>query len=258
MFFEKYYNDKGFYDFYPEDGKNAHIEALDFITARPKEAWRGYLGELCSELLRARVELWGNVLRDPDKEKKYIANTENSRRLTVESFLLDLTRDAFVHFGIRLPDDFFDFRPEAGFLRRFCVALYTPPSSEDTEEETPIIEETALQAKTTDEDFAKLTKWNPGKKLPKLDRVCVFLINEGVIPDWVTGDYLLKCVLHAHYKNLFTTSKRVKFICFIAYMGKAYFNRDYEKEACEDIGIPFARLRKRKIPDFLKKLSQFV
>lgn len=257
MFFDKYYNDKGFYNFCPKDGKNAHTEALDFITARPKEAWRGYLGELCSELLRARAELWGNVLRDPDKEKKYIANTENSRRLTVESFLLDLTRDAFVHFGIRLPDDFFEFRPEAGFLKRFCVALYAPPSSEG---ETPIIKETGttLQEKTTDEDFAKLTKWNPRKKLPRLDRVCVFLIKEGIIPDGTTGEYLLKCVLHAHYKSLFATSKRAKFICFIAYVGKEYFNRDYEKAACEDMEIPFTRLRKRKIPDFESELSQLV
>lgn len=264
MFFDKYYNEKGFYDFCPEGKTDAYYEAIDFITSHPRETWRGWLGKLCDELLTVRGNLWPWTLySDEDKDiphdedmadEYYEANIE---RLRLDGFLLNLIEEAFYFSGIRLPKNFFDLHPEAEFLEMECLNIY---QSEDTEGETPIIKETAatLQAKTTDEDFAKLTKWNPGKKLPKLDRVCVFLINEGVIPDWVTGDYLLKCVLHAHYKNLFTTSKRAKFLCFIAYIGKAYFNQEYEKKACEDIGIPFTRLRKRKIPDFLKKLSQFV
>lgn len=263
MFFDKYYNDKGFYDFYPEGKTDACCEAIDFITSHPRETWQGWLGKLCDELLTARGNLWPWTLySDEDKGIPYDEDMAdeyyeaNIPRLKLDCFLLNFVEEAFYLLGIQLPKNFFEFHPEANFLKMESLNIY----QEDTEGETPIIKETAktLQTKTTDEDFAKLTKWMPGKKLPKLDRVCVFLINKGVIPDWTTGDYLLKCVLHAHYKNLYEESKKAKFICFIAYIGKTYFNHDYEKKACKDMGIKFKRLRERKIPDFESELSQLV
>lgn len=263
MFFDKYYNEEeGFYNFFPTGKEDAHTEALNFITSHPRETWRGWLGNLCDELLTIRGHLWPEMELSDKERKEYCAKLNDdelfdrqAKRLDTDGFLLYLIEDAFFLFGIRLPKDFFKMHPEADSIEAECWNIYP---DEDTEGETMVKTAAPVLHEEGTEEFANLAKWRPSKKLPQLDKVCVFLINDGVIPDGTTGEYLLQCVLHAHFSGLFAASKKAKFLSFVAYLGGKYFNKEYEKEACRSMGVDFRRLRKRKEPDFVNKLARLL
>lgn len=111
----------------------------------------------------------------------------------------------------------------------------------------------------SDEEWAKMEKYAPAKTLPNCNGLCLFLINENVIPDNVDADYLLKCILHAHFGKMYQyeKTKKIKFRNFVSYVGDNYFSEtDYLKKACTDMGIDFNSLKKQYDRKFTKSLGE--
>lgn len=111
----------------------------------------------------------------------------------------------------------------------------------------------------SDEEWSKMKKYAPTKTLPNCKGLCLFLINENVIPNNVDAEYLLKCILHAHFGKMYhyTDTKKIKFRNFVSYVGDNYFpDTDYLKEACKDMDIAFNSLKKQTDMNFKNRLGE--